>query len=275
MGEILNLIKHRGDPTVCNTVSVLKRTAWYEAKPYYCNAENLECPRIITSHVPLHIFTKTAFQSKAKVIYTMRNPKDIFVSLIYFNRMLKFYKEEAKFQDFLEDFLHGNVLYGSWFDHVKGWMQMAGNENFFYITYEELKQDLRGSVMRICKFLGKELNDEEIDSVVKHSSFNAMKENKMCNGSHFPEELLDNTKGSLMRKGICGDWKNHFTVAQSEYFDKVYQEKMKDLNVTFPWEEIDDTCLCDKKHIPFTYVKTKCPGIQTKGYLETKPFPNA
>ncbi|KAG8439150.1 hypothetical protein GDO86_005387 [Hymenochirus boettgeri] len=128
-------------------------------------------------------------------------------------------------------------MYGCWFDHVKGWMQMAGKENFFYITYEELQQDLRGSVVRICKFLGKELNDEEIDSVVKHASFNVMKENKMSNFTLIPENFLDKSKGALMRKGISGDWKNHFTVAQSEYFDKVYQEKMKDLSVKFPWHE--------------------------------------
>lgn len=31
---------------------------------------------------------------------------------------------------------------------------------------------------------------------------------------------------SLCLAGISGNWKNHFTVTQSEAFDKVYQEKM-------------------------------------------------
>ncbi|KAG8434049.1 hypothetical protein GDO86_012424 [Hymenochirus boettgeri] len=239
MGEILNLIKHRGDPTECKSVPPFKRAPWYEIKikGNIKNVENLPSPRIITTHVPCHIFTKSVFKSKAKVIYTMRNPKDVFVSLLYFNKIINIYKEEAKFEDFLEDFLHGKVLYGSWFDHVKGWMQMAGNENFFYISYEELQQDLRGSVVRICKFLGKELKDEEIDSVVKYSSFQSMKENKMCNGTSLREAFMDKTKGALIRNGICGDWKNHFTVAQSEYFDQVYQEKMKDLNMEFLWQQ--------------------------------------
>ncbi|KAG8434053.1 hypothetical protein GDO86_012428, partial [Hymenochirus boettgeri] len=237
MAEILNLIKHNGDPTENNSVPLFMRAPWYETKTGIKYVTNLQSPRIMTSHLPCHVFTQSVFRTKAKVIYTMRNPKDVFVSLLYFKRTLKIHKDEAKFEDYLEDFLLGNVLFGSWFDHVKGWMQMAGKENFFYITYEELQQDLRGSVVRICKFLGKELNDEEIDSVVKHSTFNTMKENKMCDSSLLVDEHFNQNKGTLMRKGICGDWKNHFTVAQNEYFDKVYQEKMKELNMEFPWEE--------------------------------------
>ncbi|KAG8434055.1 hypothetical protein GDO86_012430 [Hymenochirus boettgeri] len=246
MAEILNLIKRNGDPTENNSVPLFMRAPWYETKAGLKAVKNLPSPRIMTSHLPCHIFTQSVFRTKAKVIYTMRNPKDVFASLFHFNKTLKIYVDKAKFEDYLEDFLLGNVLIGSWFEHVKGWMQMAGKENFFYITFEELKQDLRGSVVRICKFLGKELNDEEIDSVVNYSTFDTMKENKMCDSSLLLDEFFSPNNGALIRKGICGDWKNHLTVAQSEYFDQVYQEKMKDLNMEFPWEKSDDTCLCDK-----------------------------
>lgn len=32
------------------------------------------------------------------------------------------------------------VQFGSWFDHIKGWIRMQGKENFLFITYEELQQ---------------------------------------------------------------------------------------------------------------------------------------
>lgn len=32
------------------------------------------------------------------------------------------------------------VQFGSWFDHIKGWIRMKGKENFLFITYEEMHQ---------------------------------------------------------------------------------------------------------------------------------------
>ncbi|XP_047393803.1 3-alpha-hydroxysteroid sulfotransferase-like [Sciurus carolinensis] len=94
----------------------------------------------------------------------------------------------------------------------------------------------RSTIEKICQFLGKKLNPEELDSVHKNSSFHSMKQNKMSNLETMPESLTS-LHFSMARKGICGDWKNHFTVAQDEAFNKVFQEKLagfpKDL---FPWE---------------------------------------
>ncbi|XP_035164685.1 sulfotransferase 2B1-like isoform X4 [Oxyura jamaicensis] len=129
-----------------------------------------------------------------------------------------------------------SVPHGSWFEHVQGWMEMKDQDNFFFITYEELKQDLQGSMRRICQFLGQDLDDDAVSSVVRNASFSAMRENPMCSSVLLPADIMDQTKGQFLRKGICGDWKNHFTVAQSETFDRIYQERMQGLNMAFPWD---------------------------------------
>ncbi|XP_075047743.1 LOW QUALITY PROTEIN: sulfotransferase 2B1-like [Mixophyes fleayi] len=239
MIEILSLIKYKGDATLSNSIPIYSRAPWYETNVFRTQQmKDLVPPRMMSSHLPFNMFAKSFFKSQAKIIYTMRNPKDVIASLFHFTKILSIYKEVEQFQEFLEDFLQGNAMYGSWFEHVKGWMQMKDDSRFFFITYEELLQDLRGSVVRICKFLGKELDDAQIDSVVEHSTFKVMKENKMSNWSQMSPEILNQSKGSFLRKGTAGDWKNIFTVAQSEYFDKVYQEKMKELNTSFYWEKL-------------------------------------
>ncbi|EGW11405.1 Alcohol sulfotransferase A [Cricetulus griseus] len=128
------------------------------------------------------------------------------------------------------------VPFGSWFEHTRGWLSMRGSENFLLLSYEDMKKDTRRAIEKICDFLGKKLEPQELDMVLKYSSFQAMKENKMSNFSLMPKDLI--TKGfDFMRKGITGDWKNHFTVAESETFNKVFQEKMAGFPPgIFPWE---------------------------------------
>ncbi|XP_069493579.1 sulfotransferase 2A1-like [Ambystoma mexicanum] len=235
--EILSLIRSKGDPTWSKTVPNWERSPWIEvidvAKRLNTSSER---PPFMTSHLAKSIFPRSLVGSKAKVIYTVRNPKDVLVSLYYFAQMTTFYKDPESFEQFLELFLKGEVPFGSWFDHVNGWMELNGQSNFLLLCYDDLLQDLRGGVVKICKFLGQELDDETIDLVTKHSLFKNMKENKMANFSLLAN-YFDQSKSPFMRKGISGDWKNHFTVKQAEHFDHVYQERMNGFHWIFPWDK--------------------------------------
>ncbi|XP_069056583.1 sulfotransferase 2B1-like isoform X2 [Pleurodeles waltl] len=237
MIEILSLIHSKGDQTLVKSIPNWDRAPWIETTESLAKLKSHPRPRLITSHLPVQLFPKSFFSSKAKVIYTARNPKDMLVSLYYFAKMASMYDDPGSFEQFLDRFLNGaDFLYGSWLDHVKGWMKLKDKPNFLFLTYEELQQDLRAGVVKVCKFLGKELDEKTIDLVVENALFRNMKDNKMANFSTLPPGLMDQEKSKFMRKGITGDWKNHFTVAQSENFDQVYQEKMKDLAAVFPWE---------------------------------------
>ncbi|KAL8213207.1 UNVERIFIED_CONTAM: hypothetical protein K2H54_061288 [Gekko kuhli] len=228
MAEILGLIRNNGDPSWVRSLTVFERTPWIETDHGLETALKYPPPRLISSHLQIQLFPKSFFHSKAKVVYTLRNPKDVLVSHYHFSKIFKLWKDLGTLEEVLKEFLSGNVPFGSWFDHVKGWLPMKDRDNVFFITYEELQQDLRGSVERICHFLGKELNSQQIDSVVENASFQKMKDNKMSNFTIVGETYMDHEKGKLLRKGISGDWKNHLTVAQSELFDRVYQKNMQE-----------------------------------------------
>ncbi|KAL7869137.1 hypothetical protein AOLI_G00131250 [Acnodon oligacanthus] len=136
----------------------------------------------------------------------------------------------------MEKFLNGKIMFGSWFDHVKGWLNAKDQEHIFYIAYEELIQDLKGSVSRIGQFLGKSLSPEVVEKIAENCLFKNMKQNKMSNYSLVPEEFMDQKKSEFLRKGVVGDWKNLFTEAQTERFDAVYKDKMKDVKFKFAWD---------------------------------------
>ncbi|XP_042556300.1 sulfotransferase 2A1-like [Dipodomys spectabilis] len=235
--EILCLIHSNGDPEWIRSVPIWDRSPWIEIKHgFQTIKERKEGPPLITSHLPIQLFPKSFFTSKAKVIYVIRNPKDVLVSGYYFLAQATFLKNPQSLQQYYEWFIEGSVPCGSWFAHVQGWMSMRERENVLVLSYEELKKDTRSTVEKICQFLGKKLNPEELELVLENSSFQAMKKNTMSNYSLLKGDYF--SPGCLItRKGITGDWKNHFTVAQAEAFEKIFQEKMAGLPTElFLWD---------------------------------------
>ncbi len=100
-----------------------------------------------------------------------------------------------------------------------------------------MKKDLKGSVLRVSKFLDVSLTKKTIDDIVAKSTFESMKQNPKINPDRemasFKESIKENK--SFLRKGTVGDWKNYFTVAQDEYFDEIYAEQCKDSGLIFDY----------------------------------------
>ncbi|KAG7277598.1 hypothetical protein CRUP_013916 [Coryphaenoides rupestris] len=88
-------------------------------------------------------------------------------------------------------------------------------------------------VERIMRYLEVSLADDVISHIVELTSFKAMKENPMANYTTIPPPVFDQTISSFMRKGMVGDWNNHFTPEQSRAFDEDYERQMKGCNIPF------------------------------------------
>ncbi|KAK1902622.1 Sulfotransferase 2B1 [Dissostichus eleginoides] len=127
-------------------------------------------------------------------------------------------------------------LFGSWFDHVKSWLNAEDEEHIMHISYEQMIMDLKDSVCNMAQFLQKSLDDEAIEKIADRCLFKNMKKNNMSNYSTASRELLDQTKSEFLRKRIAGDWKKQLTPAEAAYFDAVYKDKMKDVKYTFAWD---------------------------------------
>ncbi|KAI4800556.1 hypothetical protein KUCAC02_009621 [Chaenocephalus aceratus] len=104
---------------------------------------------------------------------------------------------------FLHKFLDGKVMFGSWFDHVKSWLNAADEEHIMHISYEQMVMDLKDSVCSMAQFLQKPLDHEAIEKIADRCLFKNMKKNNMSNNSTVPREILDQTKSEFLRKGEC------------------------------------------------------------------------
>lgn len=141
-------------------------------------------------------------------------------------------------ESFMQKFLDGDVVGSLWFDHVRGWYEHRHDFNIMFMSFEDMKKDLRSSVLKICSFLEKELREEDVDAVVRQATFEKMKTDPRANYEQIIKDEFGtrNDKGHFLRKGAVGDWKNYLTVDQSERFDKIFHRNMKNVPLKFIWD---------------------------------------
>jgi hypothetical protein len=140
---------------------------------------------------------------KAKVVYVLRDPRDTLVSFYHYlkdppNKNFRWNAEHryASLSEFLRrplsSFLrwsysrHGksDTVAERWANHVKGWL---GAGDAAVVRYEEIKTDFRRVLGRLSPSLNLTLLPS-LSPVGLHESFSV-----------------------APRKGVIGDWRNHFT----------------------------------------------------------------
>ncbi|XP_042556323.1 sulfotransferase 2A1-like [Dipodomys spectabilis] len=116
--EVLSLIHSKGDPNWIRSVPTYVRSPWIEtASGNRCTVERKEGPPLISSHLPIQLFPKSFFTSKAKMIYVIRNPKDVLISGYYFWGSTNLAKKPESLEQYFEWFLQGYGITGDWKNH--------------------------------------------------------------------------------------------------------------------------------------------------------------
>lgn len=219
-----------------NNTTVLQETAKFVTMVEAQDIKNLDAlpsPRLLNCHYRFKYLPKELKEKKCKIIHVVRNPKDVCVSYFHHSKKCVFTRLVCPWDEYLDKYLKGEVAYGSWFDYVLE-MDAADKENpglIYTCYYEDFKRQPEEEIRKLARHIGLQTSDEMIKKIVNATSFENMQKNKFD-----VTASLTGGKGFVYRKGQIGDWKNHFTVAQNEEFDRFYNEKMKGASYRITFE---------------------------------------
>jgi hypothetical protein len=189
--------------------------------------------RIIKTHLPM---SKLPYTPAARYIWVVRDPKDVFVSSYHFVRSTMLGPLSPSIQRWLRLYLSEDTFTGSWAEHLCGGWRARALENVLFLTYEEMQKDLRGTVARIAAFMGVELSPEELELVVRQSSYEHMKS--------IPEKFdtvglsppWATPRGAMVRRGQRRSAGELLSAEQQRSIDAYWRAELGKLGCDFPYD---------------------------------------
>jgi len=172
---------------------------------YQVSIENCTGSGVIKSHEP---YTR----NYNKVIYMYRDGRDVAVS--YYNLSKTAFGFTGSFDDFLLAMLTGgNVVgFGSWQEHVTGWLDAANTCYIFYVKYEDLCDNTVEIMEKLGRFMGKQIDKELILSAIEKSTFNLQKEHVKQYSAYYNNGFRGGVKGGP------GKWREVFSEDMNDFF---------------------------------------------------------
>ncbi|KAK8756377.1 hypothetical protein V5799_000931 [Amblyomma americanum] len=223
------------------------------------DVEKIVHPGLIKTHLSYDLVPKSP---RAKYVWVCRNPKDVCVSFFYHTKSLTAYDfADGKFEDYFEIFMQGANDFGDYFDYMLSWYAHRNDSNVLLLHYEEIKADPRSQVLRLAAFLGEEYyhrlveEPEMLHRVLGCSTIDYMKDttaatvktffdkplgnnDKLCPGiKHYLETSKKYPRKVIsFRKGVVGDWKNHFTEDMNARIEKKIYDKLSGTEFIVLWK---------------------------------------
>jgi len=190
--------------------------------------------RVIKTHLgAVHVPVSDA----ARYIVVIRDPKEVFVSSYFFasgpaGPLMP--GPETWFRLFTAD--RFPMDFGTnWAEHTASYWALRDRENVLVLFFAEMKKDLRKAVADVARFLGVELTPEEMQEVIRKSSFDYMKGIDDRFQPVDPDSMPWGKGFTMMRSGRAGASGELLTPDQQRQIDEYFIAELERLGSDFPY----------------------------------------
>ena len=140
---------------------------------------------------------------------------------------------DASFEDFADLVRDGDIIYGSYWEHLKSGWSRRGHPNMKFVWFEDLKRDTSAHIRAIGEFLGRNLTPEQVDTLCQSTSIDTMRAVGKSVGSDETEKRFAE---KFFRKGKVGNWTEYFEGGKLDEFNKWIENNLKGTDITIPFK---------------------------------------
>ena len=161
-------------------------------------------PRLIKSHEYFDPRYK-------KVIYIVRDPRDVVISYYYFLLKQGFIKDSDSLETFVQRFVDGDVdpEFASWNENVLSWVSIRmGRPGFLLLRYEDLKAKPTHELARAAEFLGIQRSSESLTRAANLSSVERMRELETRDENKWIGTRAKRKDIRFVRTALAGGWRS-------------------------------------------------------------------
>jgi len=182
-------------------------------------------PRILKSH-------ESYMPRYRRVIYVVRDPRDIAVSYYYYNLKKRLLPPDCTLDQYIPQFIEDelDMKSGPWGRHVLSWMRMQDSlEKFLLLRYEDMIADPGAELARVASFLNLECDSARLRRAVELSSATNMR--SMEEGQ---SDRWVFTKGMrkdipFVRSASSGGWRSSLPRQCVEQIEAAWEPAMRTL----------------------------------------------
>jgi hypothetical protein len=203
---------------------------------------NLPRPRTVKSH--------ECFDPRyQKVIYIVRDPRDVAVSNYHWELKLRSVKEGYPIEEFVPRWMAPQFWprIGSWGDHVSSWLATRrGHDGFLLLRYEDLKKDTQRELARVAQFLGIEATAERLNRAIELSSAENMRKLESRDSGKWVATTLTRQDKPFVRNATSGGWKKVLPEKTVAYLETHWGHLMRELGYEFATPGLEEAAGSNK-----------------------------